>query len=258
MSKALVTSTAEAHFEEKRPVLLVSKKTPALCPQDHNQHRFAGSLEALGMCVINPAPLQGPWVRNSWLSTSKHHVRLRHHTSHISSLRTFCGFQAQFREIKSTSNYILQVKQQLHFARNTEVLAHSYFKSSFSTVRAFLHAHKHFYMQFYITYARQRSQRKYACPKHLFSFFLLLSIRNTTSVDYKENSNAIPSSANRYIEGTAYIIIDKNVQIQDFRTLVLLWIQTAIIQSQKVELRTPNWLRKKAKPTQTTPNSCAG
>lgn len=141
------------------------------------------------MCVLNVAPLQGPWARNSWLSTSKHHVRLQHHTSHISSLRTCCSFQAQLKEIKSTSNYILQVKQQLHFAQNTEVLAHSYLKSSFSTVRAFLHAHKHFYMQFYITYARQR---KYACPKHLFSFFLLLSIRNTTSVGYMSDKKKIP------------------------------------------------------------------
>lgn len=198
MSKALVTSPAEHQhlISRSRDVFCCSVKEHQLsvCLQDHNhkQHGFAGSLKALRTCVITAAPLQGPWVRNSWLSTSKHHVRLQHHTSHISSLRTFWSFQAQLKEIKSTSNYILQVKQQLHFAQNRDVLAHSYLKSSFSIVRAFLHAHKHFYMQFYITYARQRSQRKYACPKHLFSFFLLLSIRNTTSVDYMSHKKKIP------------------------------------------------------------------
>lgn len=152
MSKALVASTAPAHFKEKRSVLLVSKRSPVLCLSPGSSSTgLQDTLKALRMCVINAALLQGPWVRNSWLSTSKHHVRLQHHTSHISSLRTFCSFQAQLKEIKSTTNYILQVKQQLHFAHNTKVLAHSYLKSNFSIVRAFLHAHKHFYMQFYIT-----------------------------------------------------------------------------------------------------------
>lgn len=196
-SKALVTRTAEHQHlvPRSRDLFCCSVKHQfSVCLQDHKhkQYRFAGSLKALRTCVINAAPLQGPWVRTSWPSPSKHHVRLQHHTSHISRLGTFCSFQAQFKEIKSTSNYILQVKQQLHFAQNKEVLAHSYFKSSFSIVRAFLHAHKHFYMQFYITYARQRSQRKYACPKHLFSFVLLLSIRNTTSVDYMSHKKKIP------------------------------------------------------------------
>lgn len=198
MSKALLASTAEHQhlIAQSRDLLCWSIKEHqfSVCLQDHRQAPQVCRTvwRALRMCVINAAPLRGPWVRNSWLSTSKHHVRLQHDMSHISSLRTFCSFQAQLKEIKSTSNYILQVKQQLHFAQNTEGLAHSYLKSSFSIVRAFLHAHKHCYMQYYITYARQRSQRKYACPKHLFSFFLLLSIRNTTSVDYTSHKKKIP------------------------------------------------------------------
>lgn len=194
MSTALVTSTAghQHLISEQRSVMLVSTRAPVLClppGSNHKQHMFAGSLKALGTCVTN-APLQGPWVRNSWLSTSKHHVRLQHHTSHISSLRTFCSFQAQLKEMKSTSNCILQIKQQLHFAQNREVLAHSYLKSSFSIVRAFLHAHKHFYMQFYITYARKDPKEKMLVQNTYlaFSYFSALEIppQLTTSLIKKK------------------------------------------------------------------------
>lgn len=65
MSTALVTSTAghQHLISEQRSVMLVSTRTPALCLSPGSQPQAAqvcSSLKALGMCVINAAPLQGP------------------------------------------------------------------------------------------------------------------------------------------------------------------------------------------------------
>lgn len=84
-----------------------------------------------------------------------------------------------------------------------------------------------FYMQFYITYARKDPKENMLVQNTYlaFSYFSALEIppRLTTClIKRKFQCNSQFCKHRRYIEGTAYIKIDKNIQIQDFRTLVLL------------------------------------
>lgn len=190
-SKALVAGTAE-----HRSVMLGSNSTPALCLSPGSQTQAAGlGRQSEGSKVVCHycSPTAGPLSEEQ---LTEHLKAPREITAPTPVTFPGSGPSAAFRHSSKKQNQLQTTFYTLNNSctlLRTERFWHTVIeKAVFSTVRAFLHAHKHFYMQFYITYARQRSQRKYACPKHLFSFFLLLSISNTTSVDYMSHKKKIP------------------------------------------------------------------
>lgn len=169
--------------------------------------------------------------------------------------------------MKSTSNYILHVKQQLHFIQNTDVSGHNCLKSRIFIIRAFLHAQKYFYMQYYMTYARERSKKEICLSRTLFKLFLTsqhqkyhLAVTEFTT-GLTERQFQCHSQFCKHIHVRDHL--HSNLYKNGFTNSSLPYPcegMNSYCNYTEPESRTenPKLCKRKSKPTQTTQTSCAG